>query len=114
MKLLIHIIIVALLGFVLAQFLPWWSIAIAGLIPTLFMKRKYAGAFFGSFLGIFLLWTGMAIWISSSTGSPLPDRIAEMISPSMSGLGLAFLTGTIGGLVAGFAGLAGRAFRGKK
>ncbi len=113
MKILIHILIVALLGFVMAQFLPWWNVAIAGFLAALLLRRSYGQAFFGGFLGIFILWTGMAFWITWSTGSPLPERVAEMISPSMSDWGLALLTGVIGGLVAGFASIAGRAFRGK-
>lgn len=113
MKLLIHIAIVALLGFVLALFLPWWNVAIAGFLGGFLIRRSYGSAFLGSFLGIFLLWCGMALYISWSTGSPLPNRVAELISPSLSGTGLAIVTGIVGGLVAGVASVAARAFRGK-
>ncbi len=113
MKIVFHIVLVAVLAYVMALFLPWWNVAIAGLIGGLAFKRTYGGAFLGSFLGVFLLWTLVALLISWQTGSPLPDRVGALISPSINGFLLAVISGIVGGLVAGIAGMAGRAFRGK-
>ena len=114
MKLLKQIVVVAVLAYVMALFLPWWNVAIAGFIGGLAFKRSFGGAFLGSFLGVFILWTAVAMIIAYSTGSPLPDRVGHLISPSINGTLLALISGTVGGLVAGIAGMAARAFRGPK
>jgi len=112
MKFILQMALVAVLGYLMAFFLPWWNVAIAGFLASVLLRRAYWISFLGSFLGIFLLWFGAAMVISYSTGSPLPDRVAGLISPSLNGTGLAIVSGLVGGLVAGFAGIAGRALRG--
>lgn len=112
MKILLQLILVAVLGYLLAFFLPWWNVAIAGFLGSVILRKSYLASFLGSFLGIFLLWFGAAMLIAYSTGSPLPDRVAGLLSPSLSGTGLAIVSGLVGGLVAGIAAIAGRALRG--
>lgn len=112
MKFLQYTLVVAVLAILLALFLPWWSVAIAGFAGPWIVKRGFGASFAGGFLAVFLLWTGMALWISFSTASPLPDRVALLISPSLSGIGLALVSGAIGGLVAGTGSIAARILRG--
>ena len=114
MKLIIQIVVTALLGLILVQFLPWWSIAIAGVIGGLSSRSNLFMSFLGGFLGIFLLWSLAALLILWGTESPLPDRVGDLMPLKMDGTGLAFFSGLIGGLVAGFAALTGRILRGKK
>lgn len=111
MKLIQQMVVVAVLGGILALVLPWWSVAVAGFLGGILLKPGGWSGFAGSFLGIFLLWTGMALWIDLGSDSPLPDRVASLISPGLSGFALAFVSGVVGGLVAGLAGAAGNAFR---
>ena len=54
MKLLLQIVVVAALGWVLAQFLPWWSIALAGGLAALGMTRHLGRSFLAGFLGGFI------------------------------------------------------------
>lgn len=114
MKLIIQIAVTALLGLILVQFLPWWSIAIAGVIGGIGTRNKAFVSFLGGFLGIFLLWSLAALLIVWGTDSPLPDRVGQLMPLKMDGVGLAFFSGAIGGLVAGFAALTGSLLRGKK
>ncbi len=113
MKLILQIVVVAGLGLLLALFLPWWSVAIAGVVGGLAFRRSLGGSFLGGFLGIFLLWTITALLILNATDSPLPDRVGQLMPLKMDGTGLAFFGAAIAGLVGGVASMAGRALRGK-
>lgn len=112
MRFLLYVLLVAVLGFILAQFLPWWSVAIAGFAAPWIIKRGYWGSFAGGFLGIFLLWAGMSFWIATSTDSLLPTRVAQLISPAMGPEALMVMSGLVGGLVSGVASISARILRG--
>lgn len=111
MKLLQQIGVVAVLAAIMALVLPWWSVALAGFLGGLWLRPGGWKSFLGGFLGVLLLWTAFALWISYSTASPLPDRVGSLIAPGLSGTALAFVSGAVGGLVSGLGGLAGNAFR---
>ena len=105
MKLMQQILIAALAGFLLAQVLPWWSVAIAGALAAVLRPGHVGRSFLGGFMGIFLLWAGMAYWQMASTGSDFADKFAGLLPGGMSGMGLLLTAGIVGGLVAGLGGL---------
>jgi hypothetical protein len=107
MRLLYPILFVVVAGLVLAQLLPWWSIAIAGAAAGYIWSGHRGRSFLFGFLGGWLLWTAAAILITQSTGSDLGDRFAKLMSLPASGLLLAVVSGVIAGLVAGFAAFTG-------
>ena len=106
MKVLLPVILVAASAAIFQNFLPWWIVApIAFLISYLF-RLKGGQGFLAGFLGVFLLWAGKALVIDRSNEHILSPRIAALIHiPSVPLLIL--VTGLIGGLVAGIAGLSG-------
>ena len=112
-QLSIQLVLVLGLGLLLGMFLPWWSVAIAGFAGSYLIRSNSARSFFGSFLGIFLLWLAMAAIVMGTTGSPMPERFAGVMGLPPNGWLLAVVSAAGGGLVAGFAGIAGRSFRGK-
>lgn len=105
MKFLIQLIGIAVLAFLLELFLPWWSIAIAAFIGGLGIPSK--ANFLAGFLGIALLWLISAWIIDMNASAQLADRVAALFKVSKPLLML--ITALIGGLVAGFASMAGSA-----
>lgn len=95
------------LGAALFQlFLPWWSLAIPALIIGFLFARKGVEAFFSGFVGIGLLWLGMAIYIDTTTGSMLSQKIANLLMVKSVWI-LRIVAALIGALTGGFAALTG-------
>ena len=94
-------------------FLPWWSIAIPGLIFGYFFKKKGAVSFGWGFLAVFLLWAGQALYIHFANNGILSTRVANMIGIDTPYL-VVLITGILGGLVSGLATLSGSLLNNKK
>jgi hypothetical protein len=107
MKLLVSVILTALLAFVVGLYLPWWSIAIAAFIVALIISQRPGSSFLAGFLGLFLLWGALALWINIKNEGILTSKIASVFPLGGSAAFLILATGFIGGLVAGFAALSG-------
>jgi hypothetical protein len=105
MKFVIQVVSISLTAFLLELFLPWWSIAIGAFLGGMVFDTK---ANFGAgFLGIALLWLITAFVIELSAAAPLTEKVASIF---MVNKPLLFLvTCIIGGLVGGFAAMAGGA-----
>jgi hypothetical protein len=100
---------IAVSAFLLNLFLPWWSIAIPGLIFGYLFNKKALPSFGWGFLALFLLWGGQALYIHFANDGILSTRIAEMLSVGSPML-VVLITGIIGGLVSGLATLTGTLF----
>jgi len=111
MKIIIACVLTALLAFVLGLFLPWWSIAIAAFGVAALIPQKALRAFLSGFLGLFILWGGLAWWIDMNNQGILSKRIAELMQIPGKPFVLVLATGLIGGLVAGVAALSGSFLR---
>lgn len=110
MKFVIQVVFIALVGFFLELFLPWWSIAIAALLGGIIFNTK---ANFGAgFLAIAILWTIKALIIESSAGAALTDRVAEIFFLNKALLFL--VSAVIGGVVGGFGAMTGAAIHKRK
>lgn len=103
---MILVVLIAITAFLLNLFLPWWSIALPGVLLGYLFKQKGAASFGWGFLALFVLWGGQALYIHFANDGILSTRIAEML-----GVGSPFLviliTGILGGLVSGLATLSG-------
>lgn len=102
MKFVYQVIITAVGAFVLQTFLPWWTGAIVAAGVGYYIGNKGLLSFFGGFLGIGLLWLGMALFIDVSTQSILTEKINRILP-----LNSFLLTTLVGGLVGGFAAVTG-------
>lgn len=111
MRFTVQLILIILLAGVLELFLPWWSIAIAGFIGGALVHSR--SNFLAGFLGCGLLWLGMAIVIDSAAAAPLVERVAAIFM-GISKPSLFVITAIIGGLVGGFAAMAGGSLRKQK
>lgn len=113
MKFLTAIILTALTGFIAGtlSFSPWWGFAVTSLLVAVLVHQKAGKAFLAGFLGILLLWAGLAYWIDAKNNSVLSQRIAQILPLNGNSLLLILLTGVAGGLVAGFAAMSGSFLR---
>jgi len=111
MRFLLATLLIATLGFLAGLFLPWWSIAIIAFAVTLLIRQKIIYGFLAGFLGIFLLWAAVATWIDISNQHILSQKIAKLLPLGGSSIVLVLVTAFVGGLVGGFAGMAGSSLR---
>jgi hypothetical protein len=111
MRFFLQMILIAALGWASGLVMPWWGVAIAGCLGGLLLGGKNFRDFMAGFLAIATLWTMMCLLVLSGTGSPLPDRMAQTISPALDGTLLGLLTGILGGLLGALGSMTGGQFR---
>jgi hypothetical protein len=110
MKTIIRILLIgAISWFVQQYFLYWSAAATAFLLLVLIPSKSSRNAFICGFLGIGLLWTIIAWRIDHQTGSILTERVAGLFHLARP-IYLVLITGLTGGILGGFAALAGYKF----
>lgn len=114
MKFFISIITIALFAFLLGIYLPWWTVAVAAFAVAVFIRQAPATSFISGFLGVFILWVVLAAFINSSNAGILAGRIGELLGVGKSPAIMILITGSTGGLVAGFSALTASYLRGAK
>lgn len=103
-----HFIITIILAVLLSQFLPWWSIMVSAFLTALLVPLKKSAVFFVPFLAIGLHWMIQTFYLSSSNDFILAKKIAVLLPLQGNPYLLMLVTGIIGGLAAGFAGIFGK------
>ena len=111
MKFLVATVLTALLAFISGLFLPWWGIAITSLLVAVLVHQKAGKAFLAGFLGVFLLWAGLAWWIDMKNNGVLSKKIASVLPLGGNAILLILVTGIVGGLVAAMASMSGSFLR---
>jgi len=111
LKYILSIIVTGLVAFVIGLYMPWWGIAIAAFLVSAAIPQKPAFSFLSGFLGVFLLWEVLAWWIDNKNNGILSQKIASVLPLGGSSVLLIVITSVIGGIVAGFAALAGTYMR---
>src|ERR1700747_713790 len=107
MKFITSLILTAILSFAACLYLPWWSIAIVAFIVAVLIPVKPLSSFISGFMALFLLWSLLALYISTNNGHLLAHKISVLLLKTDDPLLLIMITGLIGGLVAGFAAVTG-------
>jgi hypothetical protein len=103
-------IIVSIIALVLQQFLPWWSIAIAGFVLGFLIDQSPRSAFIHGFIGISLFWGGIILYIYLTNEGILASRLALMMGLPYNWLP-GIITALMGGIIGGLASLSGRYLR---
>jgi hypothetical protein len=111
MKFLTAIILTGLLAFIGGLYFPWWSLALAAFLVAVLIHQKAGKAFLTGFLGVFILWAGLAWWIDMKNEGYLSAKIAELLPLEGSRFLLIVVTALIGALVAGFGAMTGSFMR---
>lgn len=104
----INFITTIIIALILSQFLPWWSVMVAGFVSALFFSLKKSAVFFVPFLAILMFWSIYAFIISSNNDFILAKKIAVLFSLGDNPYILILITGIVGGLAAGVAALLGK------
>ena len=103
---LLAALVIFILGNLCHLGLPWWCLVPIGAVVGWFINRSGWGAFFGGFLGGFLLWL-FAAWISdNSNGGMLSAKVGQLFL--LQAWQLLLVTGILGALVGAFSALTGR------
>jgi len=111
MRFILALLLTATLALLAGLRLEWWSIALVAFLVALLIPQAIGRSFLSGFIGIFLLWALLAFWIDNKNGSTLSHRIAELFKLGGSSILLILVTAFIGGLVGGFAAMAGSSLR---
>ena len=111
MKFIISILLIALLSVAACLYLPWWSIAIVAFIVSILIPQRTVKSFLTGFIALFLLWGGLAWYISTNNNNLLAHKVSMIILTRDNPLLLIIATAAIGALVAGFASLSGSYLR---
>lgn len=96
------IITIMLLGLLVHQFTPWWSIVIVTAIVGGIFNEHAGQSFMFGFVGVFLLWGVAAYQIDIGNESILSTRMEEIFGGNM-----IILTALLGGLLGGMGALTG-------
>ena len=107
MRFFLAVILTALLSFIAGLQFQWWSIAIIAFLVALFIGQSIGRSFLSGFLGIFLLWFIVALWIDTKNENILSHKIAQLFPLGGSSLLLILVTAFIGALVGGLAAMSG-------
>ena len=108
MRFAVQILVIILLGSLLEQFLPWWTVAIAAFAGGILVNTR--SNFLAGFIAVGLLWVGKAIIADLSTDSDLADRVARIFMLHNKFF-LLLVTFLLSGLVGGFSAMSGGALR---
>lgn len=111
MKFLLTTLLIFLLSFIAGLYFPWWSVAIVAFLAAFLIQPKIGPGFLAGFSGVFLLWAALSFWIDINNESILSHKIAQLFPLGGSTLLLILVTALIGGLVGGFAAMAGSSIR---
>lgn len=113
MKLITAIILTGFLAFVIGVYssLPWWGFAISSFLVAMGVHQKPGKAFLAGFLGLFILWAGIALLKDAANEHILSVKVARILPLGGSYLVLILVTGIVGGLVSGLAALSGSYLR---
>ena len=113
MKLVSAIVLTGFLAFVVGLYsaLPWWSFVFTSGIVAIAIHQQGGRAFLSGFLGLFVLWAGMALLKDTANEHILSTKVAQILPLGGSYPVLILVTGIIGGLVSGLAALTGSYLR---
>lgn len=105
---ILNFIATFVLAVVFSFFLPWWSAMLAAFITAVVFSLKHAAVFFTPFLAVFVFWAGYSFLLANGNDFILAKKIAVLLplggSPSL----LILVTGIVGGLAGGVAGIFGK------
>ncbi len=110
MKFIVRFVLITVFCYLAELYFPWWSIAAVAFLITYFIPGSFFSVFVSAFLGVGLVWIGMAWKIDHDTQSILTTKIAELLFLSENTY-LILITGAVGGLVAAIASLSGNSLR---
>ncbi len=111
MKFIVAFVLTTLLAFIGGLYMEWWSVALAAFLVSLAVHQRAGKAFIAGFLGIFLLWAGLAWWIDVKNQGVLSKKIAVLMPLGGSAVALILVTALVGALAGGMGAITGSFLR---
>ena len=108
---ILNFIATLVLAVIFSLFLPWWSVMLAAFITAVLLSLKGAAVFIIPFLAVFVFWTAYAFMLTSANNFTLAKKIAILFPLDGNVYLLTLVTGIVGGLAAGIAGIFGKQSR---
>lgn len=106
-----HFLLTLVMALAFSFVLPWWSVMLAAFLAGAIVRLKNVAAFFVPFLATSLFWIAYAWVLSSANDFILAKKISVLLYLKGNTWLLLLLTGVIGGLSAGVAGVFGNQVR---
>ncbi|MBO3116664.1 hypothetical protein J4050_07900 [Winogradskyella sp. DF17] len=105
---LINFLTTLLLAISFSFFLPWWSVMVAAILTAIVVPLKKSAVFFVPFFTIAIFWIGYSFLLGKDNDFILAKKVANLLSLGGNHYLLLLVTGVIGGLAAGIAGVFGK------
>ncbi len=105
---ILNFIATLVLAIVFSFFLPWWSIMLAAFITATLLSIKGVAVFFIPFVAIFVFWVSYSFILSNTNDFTLAKKIAILLPLDGNAYLLLIITGIVGGLASGIAGIFGK------
>lgn len=109
MKLFGEALLSAIVCFIVLYVAPFWGVVLATFCVGAARGQDGARSFLASFMGVGLLWFGMAFYFDWRTASMLGRKIGQMFGASP--LTLCCISGFLGGLLGGLGATTGVFFK---
>lgn len=97
-----------ILSILLSLILPWYAVMVAAFITGMFINLKGIWVFLIPFLAVMLLWISHAYILGNANDFILAKKIAVLLPLGGYSIVLILVTGLIGGIAAGVAGILGK------
>ncbi len=110
MKLIIRIILIGTITYFLSPSLAWWTGMGAAFLICFALPSSSLNAFVAGFLGAGLIWLGQAWVVDVANNSAFSRMIIELF-PIDDPILLILVTGLVGGIPGGLAGVSGTSLR---
>lgn len=104
------ILLILVLGFIFSQFLPWWIIVPIAALVGFGAAEKGGKSFAFGFLGVSLLWGGVAAYIYFTGGEIIANRMGSLLGDLNGGI-MVVVTGLLGGVLGGLGSASGAYLR---
>lgn len=108
MKFIVSFLICPILAYALGMILPWWSVAIAGVLTGFFIPQHRLLSFLASFLGVFVFVGALIFFISDANNHILAQRIGLLVLKNKNELMIIATSALIAASVAGISAITGR------
>ncbi len=110
MRFIFLLLVLVIATILLNPFLQFWMMMIVIAVLTALTNVKQIPAFFAGGLGMGTVWLAMSMYLMMRTGSPLADRMGELMGIG-NGIMLAGITAILGFLLGAFSALSGSSLR---
>lgn len=110
MKFIGRLALIALLGYFVPAYLPWWILFLISFLVCYAIPGGTFMAFISGFIGGGIVWLGLSYQLDAATSSILSEKMVQIMGLSDKTV-LLIISGLVGALVSAFGAATGSSFR---